>query len=51
TVWQSLTDTISGGVVRVDVTGTYQEPTIKTTALPFFEGIFGILGTEKIKEN
>lgn len=51
TVWQSLADAISGGVVRVDVTGTYQDPTIKTTALPFFEGIFGILGTEKINNS
>ncbi len=49
TIWQSLADAISSGVVRIDVTGTYDEPTIKTTALPVIKGVFGLLGTEKIK--
>jgi hypothetical protein len=46
-VLQSLTDSLRGAVVRVDVSGNISDPQIKTTPLPLIQDTLGILGTKK----
>jgi hypothetical protein len=44
---ESLTDSLRGAVVRVDVSGNISDPQIKTTPLPVIQDTLGILGTKK----
>ena len=44
---QSLTEGIGGGVVRMDVTGTSDNPKVETRALPMLEDSLRILGTPR----
>ncbi len=46
-VLESLTDSLRGAVVRVDVSGNISDPQIKTTPLPLIQDTLGILGTKK----
>ena len=44
-ILQSLTEGLGQAVVRMDVTGNFHDPDIKTKALPVIEGTLQILGT------
>jgi len=46
TLLQSLTEGLGQAVVRMDVTGNYQDPNVTTTALPVLERTLEILGTK-----
>ncbi len=48
-VMQSLTDSLRGAVVRVDVSGNIYDPQIETTPLPVLKDTLGILGTKMKK--
>jgi len=45
-VLQSLTEGLGQAVVRMEVTGNFDDPVIKTKALPVIEGTLQILGTK-----
>ncbi len=49
TVWQSLTDALGGGVIRMNVKGSLYDPQITTETLPVIKNTFGILGTRTDK--
>ncbi|TFG45170.1 MAG: hypothetical protein E4H40_08570, partial [Candidatus Brocadiia bacterium] len=46
-VLQSLADNLGGAVVKMRITGDYKDPQVKTTPLPFVEGMFKLLGTKE----
>ena len=48
-VLQSLPESLSPAVVRIDVTGSLHDPQVKTTTLPVIREGFGILGTKRTK--
>jgi hypothetical protein len=48
-VLQSLTDVLGTAVVRLEVTGNYSDPTVKTTTLPVIRDSLEILGTKAAK--
>lgn len=43
-IWQSLTEGLGRGVVRMTVTGSFHDPTVATKALPVIEGTLEVLG-------
>ena len=46
TLWGSLTEGLGGAVVRMDVTGSFYDPQVTTTALPVIKDALGIWGTK-----
>jgi hypothetical protein len=48
---QSLTEGLGQAVVRVDITGKYDDPIIATRALPVIESTLNILGTRQQTQN
>lgn len=50
-VLQSLTDTLSLAVVRMNVGGKYYDPEVTTTTLPVIRDTLGILGTEPVEDD
>lgn len=48
-IFQSLTEGLGEGVVRIDVTGNFNNPEIKTKALPALKEAAGLLGTKPSK--
>ena len=50
-VLQSLTDTLSLAVVRMNVGGKYYNPEVTTTTLPVIRDTLGILGTEPLEDD
>jgi hypothetical protein len=44
--FQYLTESLGHAVVRVDVTGNFNNPDIKTTSMPVFKEAVGLLGTK-----
>lgn len=49
TIFQSLTEGLGEGVVRIDVSGNFNHPSIKTKSLPALKEAVGLLGTRRIK--
>jgi len=45
-IWQSLTEALGQGVVRMDVAGNLYDPKITTKTLPVIEGTLQILGAK-----
>ncbi len=50
-VLQSLTDTLGGTVVRIEVTGDYHNPRVETIPLPLIEDSLRIFGPEQTRPN
>jgi len=50
-VLQSLTDTLGGAVVRIEVTGDYYNPRVETIPLPLIEDSLRIFGPEQTRPN
>lgn len=50
-VLQSLTDTLGGAVVRMEVTGDYYNPRVQTIPLPLIEDSLRIFGPEQTRPN
>jgi hypothetical protein len=50
-VLQSLTDTLGQAVVRMEVTGDYYDPHVKTIPLPLIEDSLRIFGPEQTRPN
>ena len=50
-VLQSLTDTLSLAVMRMNVGGKYYDPEVTTTTLPVIRDTLGILGTEPLEDD
>jgi len=49
-ILESVFEAIGQGVIRVDVTGDFENPTIKTQTLPVLKNTMTILGTEPIEQ-
>ncbi len=45
-LWQSLTEGLGRGVVRMNVTGSFHDPTVTTQTLPVIESTLEILGAK-----
>ena len=43
-IWQSLTEGLGRGVVRMNVTGSFHDPTVTTRTLPVIESTLEVLG-------
>jgi hypothetical protein len=48
-IWQSLTEGLGQGVVRMEVGGSLYEPDVTTRTLPVIEDTLGLLGTKEKK--
>ena len=48
-IWQSLTEGLGQGVVRMEVGGSLYEPDVTTRTLPVIEDTLGLLGTKENK--
>ncbi len=46
-IWQSLTEGLGQGVVRMEVTGNFYAPEVTTRTLPVIEDTLGLLGTKE----